>query len=711
MADLDLVSVSYDGTSINDATYKSGVTGMAWGLPDYIIDRLARVDNYPAITNVERGGRTINLFVQILEAHADKRGARDTLAALFDPDDKTPKSFIVEDEDGSNDRFIDCIVASFQPLVTGGEVTRDGFNVVLISHGTPFWRKTTQTTDAWNITASGQTNVWANAGTRETFPIITIQPTAAKSGTSTSLFKQFIPWRWRTDFAFTRYPLDVVDILDTQSLVESATTTTLDGAINDSVATISLIDASSFATRGMAQIADGVTNDEQISWTGKSTNDLTGVTRGIGGTSAAAHSGGQTIAVSKALANGADVLIEVNGVDVDYWLDSWDSASTKIWVTDLNWAKQWNSTIAAAIGIGDTVTSIVVDDSVVDSPDSGLLFINNEAFSYSSRDKKTKTFTISDRAAVGTSAANHSLGDTIWWCQNLIYLKYGDETATAPSTDDDYKPIFNLNTSTNGSWVYADFGDDNLKRGGQWQKSTDYGTPIFTTANQATDTSPWSDIGVTAAGNERGRYVLYNPCEITNVNATNGEKWSDDVANFIASLSSWTGKKWEVEFQIPVPGVASTWEAWSDNQAITAGRVKVSLECSAKTGGTTNKAEMADATVTLNSSKVPLIGSFSESSMYDLDAVIANTETGESIRVTHKMSVNDELEIDTRPTLEGGKTVEDATNGLSAFSALTLVGDNRRDWFKLDPGNNEWTYTETGATGVTISLEWYQRDY
>lgn len=710
MADLDLVPVSYDGTDLNDSTFKTGVAGMSWGLPDFIIDRLARTDNYPAVTNVERGGRTIDLFVQILKSVADKRGARDTIVALFDPDDKTTKTFVIEDEDGTNDRSIECICASCQPLVTGGEVTRDGFNVVLVSHGDAIFQATASTTDSWNITASGQTNTWSNGGTADAYPIITIEPTAAK-GASSRLYQQFIPWRWRSDFAFTGYSLDIVDIYDTTGLVETATTTTLNGAIDAVVTTITLTDASSFATRGMAYITDGVTNDEQVSWTGKSGNDLTGCTRGVGGTSAAAHSGGQTIAVSKALANGADVLIEVNGVDIDYWLDGFDTASTKIWTTGTNWSKQWDSTITAAIGIGDTVTSITVDDSVVDAPDSGLLFINNEAFSYSARDQNTKTFTISERASVGTSAAAHSLGDTIWWCQNLIYLKYGDETATAPTPDGDYEPIFNQNTSTNTSWVYANFGDDNLKRGGAWSQSTDYGTPVYTTANQATDADPWSDIGVTVAGNERGRYTLYNPCEITNINATNGEKWSNDKSNYLAGISSWTGSKWEVEYLIPVPAVDSTWEAWSQNQAITSGRVKISMAARSASGSTENRVEMADATVTLNSSKVPLIGSFSETGMYELDATITNNTTGESIKVAYKMALNDDLEIDTRPTLEGGKTVTDLTNGTSAFSSLTLVGDPRRDWFKLQPDNNEWEYTEAGAAGVTISLEWYQRDY
>jgi hypothetical protein len=63
--------------------------------------------------------------------------------------------------------------------------------------------------------------------------------------------------------------------------------TTLDGAINNSATTISLTSASQFPTAGTIVI-----ENEQITYTGKSGNDLTGCTRGAdiqGTTSAATH--------------------------------------------------------------------------------------------------------------------------------------------------------------------------------------------------------------------------------------------------------------------------------------------------------------------------------------------------------------------------------------------------------------------------------------
>ena len=70
--------------------------------------------------------------------------------------------------------------------------------------------------------------------------------------------------------------------------------TTLDGDIDASANTIDLTDATNFPNAGYAFIADTL-HPEVIQWTGKSTNQLTGVTRGKYNTTAATHSSGATV--------------------------------------------------------------------------------------------------------------------------------------------------------------------------------------------------------------------------------------------------------------------------------------------------------------------------------------------------------------------------------------------------------------------------------
>ena len=82
----------------------------------------------------------------------------------------------------------------------------------------------------------------------------------------------------------TSHTLQAGDYITLTSVTVPGATSTLNGAITASATTITLADASSFSTSGSVRI-----NDEIITYSGKSTNDLTGCTRGTGGTTAIAH--------------------------------------------------------------------------------------------------------------------------------------------------------------------------------------------------------------------------------------------------------------------------------------------------------------------------------------------------------------------------------------------------------------------------------------
>ena len=82
----------------------------------------------------------------------------------------------------------------------------------------------------------------------------------------------------------TSHTLQAGDYITLSSVTVPGATSTLNGAITATATTITLADASSFSTSGSVRI-----NDEIITYSGKSTNDLTGCTRGTGRTTAIAH--------------------------------------------------------------------------------------------------------------------------------------------------------------------------------------------------------------------------------------------------------------------------------------------------------------------------------------------------------------------------------------------------------------------------------------
>jgi hypothetical protein len=90
-------------------------------------------------------------------------------------------------------------------------------------------------------------------------------------------------------FDFTETDNTTFNFLDSQ-LNYDGVSTTLNGNISNSVTTIALTDASSFSSAGKIKI-----NNEIISYAGKSTNNLTGCTRGVNSTTAVAHTSGATV--------------------------------------------------------------------------------------------------------------------------------------------------------------------------------------------------------------------------------------------------------------------------------------------------------------------------------------------------------------------------------------------------------------------------------
>ena len=90
-------------------------------------------------------------------------------------------------------------------------------------------------------------------------------------------------------FDFTETDNTSFNFLDSQ-LNYDGVSTTLNGDITNSATTITLTDASSFNSSGKIKI-----NKEIIAYTGKSSNDLTGCTRGQNLTTAAAHTSGDTV--------------------------------------------------------------------------------------------------------------------------------------------------------------------------------------------------------------------------------------------------------------------------------------------------------------------------------------------------------------------------------------------------------------------------------
>jgi len=156
-----------------------------------------------------------------------------------------------------------------------------------------------------------------------------------------------------------------------------AVTTTLNGAINASATTIVLTNASQFPNTGTNFVLIGT---EQISYTGVTSNTLTGVTRGVRGTTAATHSDGATITNSSDYAAWNQQTSEGLALDPGMW--SIDNFGNKAICLIHNGACfEWDSSATTATTTRATIISGAPTASrhmVVSTPDRHLVFFGTE---------------------------------------------------------------------------------------------------------------------------------------------------------------------------------------------------------------------------------------------------------------------------------------------------------------------------------------------
>ncbi len=412
------------------------------------------------------------------------------------------------------------------------------------------------------------------------------------------------------------------------------------------------------------------------------------------------------VTASKMQADGDDLRVEVDGVEVDRWLVNMNTADTDIWI-NLDFSAAVSLTLAVDIAAAGEITSIVANEDISALGSSGILKIENEVFSYTAKDNPSKTFSGITRATRGTAEAGHAATTAISWLQHDVWLLYGDASAAAPTVDDNYKPVFTLASSDNGTWDYDEFGETDGLRSGSWTHVL-YQLATFYTANHFTNANPWQEMGVRNYGwplNEGGSWRIYNPCFITNANFQNGEYY--DTASYAIHYieSSLNGSTWTVEYTIPY-AVTGAWTAWSRDQAITANSPYVRLNLY-QVLVNASEVEVADVTLTLNASYIPVVAIGAEQTdAYVLAATITNNTTVEAISLNYTMLIDDSLEVDT-----DAKTVTDLTDDGKQQQAITIVDGPRRQWLALEPGDNVLAYVETGVTGVTITIEFEKRYY
>jgi hypothetical protein len=90
---------------------------------------------------------------------------------------------------------------------------------------------------------------------------------------------------------------------------------------------------------------------------------------------------------------------------------------------------------------------------------------------------------------------------------------------------------------------------------------------------------------------------------------------------------------------------------------------------------------------------------------YQMDAVLANTTTGESLSIALPMELDEALTIDT-----DAYTVTYGTEGSNQYQAVRR-SSVRLPLLRLRPGSNTLSFTDVGTAGVTVAISYRARWY
>lgn len=403
-------------------------------------------------------------------------------------------------------------------------------------------------------------------------------------------------------------------------------------------------------------------------------------------------------------AAGEDLRVVVNGKEVDFWVEDAKTANTKVWVI-LDFKAQISLTLDGAVSASDT--EITFNEDITELEEDGRIKIGSEVIYYASKNNDLKRISGAVRGFKNTTAGSYSDGATAVRLQHDIEVTYGAASPVAYVIQDgDKKPAFELDTSTNDSWVYEAFGEDDGKRAASWLFTMIQTSKKFT-ATGGGDADPFTVIGVksdtdSGLGKDISGFAsIYVPPGITNANVTNGKKYADKPSRFTAYLrSSIDGANYTNEYTITAPTTPSSEQSWSNNTALTSGSLYFYMWLLGQTRvGSEHRIEAGDVTLTLDNTQTPTTAVGAERGNYSLDLTLTNKTAGVSVKLVKDMQINDQLELDTATF-----AVTDLGAASEEYQALRKLGGPREFIFPLNPGNNDIEATDTGMTNVTITF-------
>jgi hypothetical protein len=423
----------------------------------------------------------------------------------------------------------------------------------------------------------------------------------------------------------------------------------------------------------------------------------------------------------KALASGDDFRLIVGNTEIPRWFGStFNTASTKVWTAE-KWSAPLTLTLSGAISNSGTITAIAVKNTAANQaafakmPSTGILKIGTERFTYTGKDSKNLKFTGITPAAKQTSRANHSDGDTIYWIQKDLWMIYGNSSADTPVQDNSNQPMFDLDTSTNTSWVYSQFYDDSNPRSAAWSKVLVSSVLLTSgsgpyTGSHGDVADPATEAGLRIANMQQGGFWrpetsisywnLYCAAKFTGIPTETGSKYRASADwPIVQILVSADDKNYTAKSTIATPTASGVWQAMNITGLSFGGSysfVQFKMNGSLKQSASNEAdAEMQSVTMSIDSTNVPTVTVAPEQSAYYISPTITDNASGDAISFACSMKAGQKITINCRDRkiyLDDGTVI------------VANLNSNRTYWLVLSQGSNTLSFSDPGTVAIAGNI-------
>lgn len=733
------------GHDINDgSTYEALFVGdIFFRQAQGKVNLTKRADNAPAYTSKERQAKTFKIRIISRSSSTDFSAAYTQLNKWFDTFEEDELTLIVKDPLDSNRQWYIKVAVEDTP-----KVEPDGYYLDLVA-ADPIWRTvTTNAPTAWAMTASGQSHDFTILGNRPARPIIKLTPTSTKSGGYASrMFRAWYNPKTTAEYNYDNFALDITDdAWDTRTLVANSS---ISNQINQgggisAVATSFPVDTSvggGLPTTGGVCMVDS----EQIKYSGISAGTLTVSSggRGWGGTTAATHADNAVLKKSVMLANGADIQVYDGVRRVSRWVSGVNTATTQVFVAT-DFAPGLEMTLYETLASSGAITTVQIkptSEGIIALnllPRKGATFmfmIGTELFTGTGVDPIKLQITGVTRATFTSSMAAHAVGDTIRWMQHAFWVCWGDLSIAATSSDsitqdETHKPMIDMDNSTNASWRYTEFFDEDGLRAVGFKREVNGRACEIVGGSHGTEEDPATVMGLIGRVYEVGgqpranSYELnahtFHPAGFTSITC-NGDKYRE-TAGFSKVAGVYVGNDLTLGmaslFNESAPGSAATWTAWTQTAVAIGTKRYVQFKLKGNVAASEDNMHALEVqTITAlaisSANRLQLAWSGSANNLYEIgrDSTqtplrITNNENNEYIEVLFLGELNQTLKID----CDTERVTDLRDNTRADYSISYPPRDHIFELIPGDDGVNNITITDAGLAGMSVTFEWEDRN-